>query len=243
MVINDNYTQKELLPLVKEYVEKYSDVLDEIDTNFLKNYCSSGKYFEIVPYLLTQFYVEYNIINEENNVYLGILKKMKEVFELKKKNILEVGGGPIPSLGRMIAKETDKEVTVIDPNITIKNNNIKNLKIVREMFLPYTDIKKYDLITAFMACGSSEFILHNCGKNNKDFFIALCPCGKDRMNYVLDTNLTNEKYIDGIIEYADKIVKKFNLGKLVIDKLDKQYIYPFPILYNKRPKMMTYKKR
>ena len=42
MVINDNYTQKELLPLVKEYVEKYSDVLDEIDTNFLKNYCSPG---------------------------------------------------------------------------------------------------------------------------------------------------------------------------------------------------------
>lgn len=243
MVISDKYTQKDLLPLVREYIERYNDVLDDIDTNFLENYCSSGKYFEIVPYLLTQFYVEFNIINKDNNVYLGILRKMKEAFELKKKNILEVGGGPIPSLGRMISKETEKLVTVIDPNITIKNNNNKNLNIVRKMFLPYTDISNYDLVVAFMACGTSEMILHNCAENNKDFFIGICPCGKDGINKLLDTNLSNKEYIDGVLELAEKKVKEYNMGKLIIDKLDDKYSYPFPIIYNKRPKMMTYEKR
>lgn len=243
MVINSEYTQEKLLPLVKEYEKKYSDVLDEVDNRFLEDCCTSGKYFEIVPYLLTQFYVEYNLINKDNNIYLGVLKKMKEVFELKKRNILEVGGGPIPSLGRMISKETNKDVTVMDPNITTKNNTIKNLNIIRRLFLPYTDISKYDLITAFMACGTSEIILHNCAENNKDFFIGICPCGKDGINGLLDTNISSDKYIEGVINLAEKKVKEYNMGELIIDKLDDNYSYPFPIIYNKRAKRITYQKR
>ena len=243
MVLKKEYTSKELLPLVKDFENRYNDVLDNIDISFLEDCCTSGIFFDIVPYLLTQFYVEYNLINNDHNIYIGVLNKLKEVMNLKKKSILEVGGGPIPTLARMISKETEKEVTVMDSNITIKNNNISNLNIYKRIFLPYTSIDEYDLIIAFMACGTSEFILRNCGNNNKDFFIGLCPCGKEGINYILETNLTNQRYIDGIIKYADKIVKECNMGELVIDRLDQQYSYPFPIIYNKRPKMITYKKR
>ena len=77
---------------------------------------------------------------------------------IEKKRILEVGGGPTPQLGKLLAKEAS-EVIVMDTNLSIKNNKLKNLYLNQQYFLPFTDISKYDLIISYMACGAAESII------------------------------------------------------------------------------------
>ena len=93
-----------------------------------------------------------------------------------------------------------------------------------------------------MACGSQESIICNCANNNKDFFIGLCPCGKDAVGSIYRRTFTNDEYINHLVELANEKINNNNLGVLVIDRLDDKYGYNYPILYNKRIKKISYKK-
>lgn len=241
MLLKEKYSRDCLTNYIDNFINIYEDVLDEYDIEFLREQCDLGIDFDVVPFMLNQFYNEYGLIDNNRNIYLAILKKLKEVFELKNKQILEVGGGPIPILGRLIADET-KNITVFDSNITHKNNDKKNLKIVSKYFTPITSLDNYDIVVSFMACGAQESIICNCANNNKDFFIGLCPCGKEAISNLYGRILSNDEYINKLVELANKKINNSDLGVLVIDRLDNRYGYDYPILYNKRIKRMSYKK-
>lgn len=241
MLLKEEMIREELLDYLYQFGESYEDSLENTELRYIFKNCELGNYVDKVPYILTQFYSEYNLLDDDKNIYLYLLKKIKECFSIESKKILEVGGGPTPQLGKLLAKEAN-EVTVMDTNISIKNNKLNNLYLYHNYFLPFTDISKYDLVVAYMACGTAESIITNCAKNNKDFFIGLCPCGKDAMNEVMSNKLTSNQYINGIINYANKKVKENNLGILKIEEPNKGSLFEFPIIYNKRTKIIKYKR-
>lgn len=241
MLLKEKMTRLDLLDYLYQFDERYGDALDNTEIRYIFDNCELGNHKDIVPYILNQFYSEFNLVDENKNIYISLLKKLKEDISLDKKRILEVGGGPTPQLGRLLAKEA-KEVTVMDTTISIKNNQLDNLHLEQQYFLPYTDISKYDLVVAFMVCGTAESIIYNCTKNDKDFFIGLCPCGRKAVMEIVNKKLTDQEYINGVIDLAKKRTKENNMGILKEDYLQDQPLYKFPIIYNKRCKIINYKR-
>lgn len=240
MLLKEEMSRQELLDYLYQFDKSYGDGLDNSEIRFIFKECELGNTMDIVPNILNQFYSEYNLIDDKKNIYHSVLKKLKDSFSLTEKNILEVGGGPVPILGRLIAKEA-KTITVMDTNISIKNS-LDNMFLKNSYFLPFTDIKEYDLVVSYMACGAFESIIHNCTKNNIDFFLGLCPCGKEAAEEVFNNNMTDDDYMDSIIEYASKRVKENDMGTLNIEYLEDQPLYTNPIIYNKRKKLIYIKR-
>lgn len=249
MLLKKEMSRYDLLDYLYQFDELYGDGLDNTELRFIFKNCELGNYVDKVPYILTQFYTEFDLIREDKNIYLSVLKKIKENFCLEKKRILEVGGGPTPQLGRLLAKEA-KEVVVMDTSLSIKNNKLDNLFLEQQYFLPFTDISKYDLVVSYLACGAAESIISNCSKNNIDFFIGICPCSIEAINEVMNNNLSEKEYLNRIIKFAKLKTEQNNLGILIEDKLEDkledekedQNEYDFPIIYNKRIKSIKYKR-
>ena len=241
MILKRKMGREELLYYLYQFDKLYSDGLDNTELQYIFKNCELGNILDSGPYILNQFYTEFDLLKDNKNIYLSLLKKIKSSFSLENKRILEVGGGPTPQLGKLLAKES-KEITVMDTSLSIKNNNIPNLYLENYYFLPFTDISKYDLVVAYLACGAAESIIYNCTKNNTDFFIGICPCSRDAINEVINDNLTDSEYIDGIIELAKMKVNENNMGFLRVEKLDDLPSYDFPIIYNKRVKKIQYKR-
>ena len=63
------------------------------------------------------------------------------------------------------------QVTVIDPKIKIKNNNVSKIK---KYYNDEIDISDYDLIVGLHPDGATEYIVKNAIQNNKRF--AVIPC-------------------------------------------------------------------
>lgn len=241
MLLKEKMTRFDLLDYLYQFDERYGDALDNTELRYIFDNCELGNHMDIVPYILNQFYSEFNLIEENKNIYISLLKKIKSIISLNKKRILEIGGGPTPQLGKLLAKEAS-EVTVMDTNLSIKNNQFSNLHLVQNYFLPYTDISQYDLVVAYMVCGATESIIYNCTNNNKDFIIGLCPCGREAVMEIINKDLTNQEYIEGVIELAKQKTKEKNMGTLKVDYLQDQPLYKFPIIYNKRCKKINYKR-
>ena len=241
MLLKEKMSRQELLYYLYQFEERYGDALDNEELKYIFKNCELGNHLDEVPYILTQFYSEFDLLDDNKNIYLYLLKKIKENFNIEKKRILEVGGGPTPQLGKLLAKEAS-EVIVMDTNLSIKNNKLKNLYLNQQYFLPFTDISKYDLIISYMACGAAESIICNCANNNKDFFIGLCPCGRNVMNEVMNNNLNNKQYINRIINLANKKVNENEMGILKVEEPDDKSLNSFPIIYNKKTKIMKYKR-
>lgn len=239
MLLKKEMSRSELLDYLYQFGETYGDALDNIDLRFIFDNCEQGNTKDEVPYLLNQFYSEYKLIDVNKNIYYSILKKLIDTVTIDDKRVLEVGGGPVPILGRLIAEKAEK-VTVMDSNVSIKNG-LDNMYLENKLFLNNTDINDYDLVVSFMACGASKSIIDNCTKHDTDFFIGLCPCGMT-IDKEFDPTITNKKYMDLIIDYAKRKVMDNNMGTLEIDKLEDQPFYNSPIIYNKRKKLI-YKKR
>lgn len=241
MLLKKEMERRELLDYLYQFEERYGDALDNTELRYIFKNCELGNYVNMVPYILAQFYSEFDLVEENKNIYISLLKKIKKSFDIKNRSIVEIGGGPTPQLGKLLASEA-KNVTVMDTNISLRNNKIDNLYLEQYYFLPFTDISKYDLVISYMACGTSESIICNCTNNNKDFFIGLCPCGVDSMNEVMNSNISENEYLNKIIKLAKKKVQENNMGILKIDNIKEQPEYDLPIIYNKRIKVMKYKK-
>lgn len=226
MLFKKRMSKDELLLYYNDFKKKYKNVLNEEELIYIHENCELGNHDLFANYILNQFYVEFDLIEEEKNIYLNVLKKLKEVFSINGKRILEIGGGPIPQFAKLISNDVES-ITVMDPCITF-NNGKDNIHTERRYFTPFTDITNYDIIVALMACKTSESIIYNCMNNKKDFFIVFCPCLNEDLNK--------------IISFANNMIAINNMGVLKEEELKEQPDFNNPILYNKRGKMMTYKR-
>lgn len=204
-----DYTEQEIL-----YIARYPDMME------------NGSF---IPSVLRQIYDEVGLFEEKNDLYNAFVDMLEKNFDIDT-NIVEVGGGVIPSIAKKISlRQVKGSVTVYDPRLSTKYKSSKKLKLKREKFSEDTNIKKADLIIGFMPCEATELLIKQATKNKKDFLVALCEGG----HYDFDDYFDTEEWTQSIYYLATRGIEDNSLGELVKSDL-KDYGDPYPVIYNKR---------
>lgn len=235
----DNKVQR--LGLVLDYLREHENVFSSLEKDLiLANLNNDGSFYGI-PNVCLQLYDELGILPDDINLYKEFANLVNKQFDIKDKNIIEVGGGNIPRLGKRIELMQDKgTITVYDPNLYIPDEykdldvlekEKKKLKLVNRRFTPMVNARHTDVIVGLLPCGAGSTIIKSAVRYQKDFMIALCDsCSYFEYfdNYEVDVDWPNN-----FIEEASRIVERNGLGKLMVKQneiIGKQY----PIIYNNR---------
>lgn len=226
--------REEILKLrYEKFLLKYESLYEERMINYIKEHFWDSM-DEVAPDVLMQIYSEFGVL--KNNFYLEHLNKLKQKFDITG-NILDVGSGVIPAFGNLVAKEQLRigsgTITLYDPKLILVKPKYPNMKLVKKEFTLDTDVSNFDLITGVFPCAATEHIIESACKNNKNFYLAMCGCTHFKA-FPLFTPLTAETYQDHVINLTNNLLKKYDNGKLVIEKLDDSYELNYPILYNKK---------
>lgn len=224
---------------IKQRDSKYQKVLDYLKEN-VKDYSEEEIMYiaanpdmiesgNFIPSVMRQIYDELGFIDKKNNLYDAFVRILDKNFDINS-NIIEVGGGVIPSIAKKIRlKQVNGSVTVYDPRLSTKYKSTNKLKLKREKFSENTNIKKADLIIGFMPCEATELLVQQATRYKKDFLIALCEGG----HYSFDDYFDTETWTESILYIAKQGINENGLGELVKTDL-KEYGDPYPIIYNKR---------
>lgn len=166
-------SEKEKLKLLSNYFNEHSNSykgleLERIIHDFGTSY---GDH-------LTQIYYALDLLEDEENPYIGITQLIEKIYGLDI-NILEVGGGVYPALTNEIAKKQQSigkgSITVYDPLLS-KNVNIKKAILVKDGILRTTDFSKYDLVIGKEPCSATTILIDNCLEQKKDMLVSPCKC-------------------------------------------------------------------
>ena len=181
--------------------------------------------------LLRQLYSELNLVDDKDNIYHGFMKILEENFDIDT-DIIEVGGGRIPSLAKKIAlKQKKGTITVYDPDLINTESPYPNMVLRKQPFTLQTPVEKDQLIIGFMPCEAAEKIIYNARNNGAHFLIALCEGGPhgDEFDYFE----SEDEWLFSMIYSAKDAAKKAGHDPLQITDL-KEYDDPYPVIYTKK---------
>lgn len=181
--------------------------------------------------ILRQLYSELGFTDEENDIYHAFIKILEENFDIDT-DIIEVGGGKIPSLAKRIAlKQKQGTITVYDPNLISTESPYPNMVLRKQPFTLKTPVEKDQLIIGFMPCEAAEKIIYNARQNNAHFLIALCEGGPhgDEFDYFE----SEDEWLYSMLYSARDAAKKTGHDPLTITDL-KEYDDPYPVIYTKK---------
>ncbi len=167
---------------------------------FKKNRISKCKYGYTCD--INQIYCHLNLINIKDTEYYAFYKIIRQYFDLKGKNILEVGCGKIPILSSII-KNNNYNIEAMDNYILIKNYH-KIITTEKDLSKKF-NVNKYDLIVGLRPCTPTENIIDVCMKNNKDFIIYLCSC--------IHSPIDNSKQFNNYKEWINYLNNKISNTK------------------------------
>lgn len=221
----ENPKYQKVRDYVKEHVEDYSD----LEIRYLVNNADMFEHTLNLPDVMRQIYDELDILEDNKNAYGAFVSILKDNFDIDR-NIIEVGGGVIPSVAKKISAMQDTgSVTVYDPKLSKSQKSTDNMILKKERFLLDTDVSGADMIIGFMPCDATELVIRKTCENKKDFLIALCEGGHFEFDDFFDT----EAWTDAMFALAEDGIKENGLGELVKTDL-KDYGDPYPVIYNKR---------
>lgn len=215
----------QILNFLKDHEEDYTD--EEKDF-ILKNY-TWGRKKDLVSDILRQIYDELNLLEDSQNIYTGFIDLLEEHFDINQ-NIIEIGGGKIPSLGKRLAlRQKSGTVTVYDDKLISTHTDIPNLSLIKRRLSPREIIKEANIIIGFMPCEGTETAIKLAENNKLDFMIAFCEgsCQNE------DFDMPTEDWEQRMIYEAKKASSIANLGTVKKTYMLK-YQNPYPIIYNKR---------
>ena len=167
----------------------------------------------------------------------NMLEKIYDVSNIEEgENIVEVGGGVVPSLAKRIALKQQKgTITVYDPRlIETLHQDIPNLVLKKQKFTTETKEPQADLYIAFMPCEATQQIIGTVGENKQDFIIAACEGGPH--GEMFDYFESDDEWLHCMLWYARRTIEKADLGELVISEELEKYNDPYPVFYNRRYK-------
>ena len=217
------------------FLEKYSKMYDEETIQYIKQNFWNYINMNFNGNVLFQVYSELGLY--DNEFYKAHLEKIKEHFDIRC-NVLDIASGIIPVFGNMLAKEQLElgkgRVTLYDPKLILPAAKYQNMSLNKRNFKLDTDVGPYKLITGILPCEITETIIESACMNQKDFYIALCGCDHFNSKYEEYMFADAPPYHEHLINRAEALVKKYNNGKLVVDKLGGNSSFNNPILYNKR---------
>ena len=222
----------EKVQLIVDYLKENSEAFSMTEKNTIINSIGTFDTSSIIPSIVLQLYDELGILPDDKNIYKAFLKLLDDKFDIKNKNVVEVGGGIIPRLGKRISLMQEKgTITVYDPNLYMKNETLPNLKLIKRRFYPISNVDYDDIIVGLMPCGAVQSILKSAIRHDKDFMIALCDEFDSSCQF--DSSMENEDWTLELIERLEKEVKENNMGNLKVNYV-KEIGYNHPIIYNCR---------
>lgn len=225
-------TKEEYIRRALKFVEAHKDSYTQREQDYIRRNCEWGIDRLFVSDLLRQVYDEAGITDIDKNMYEGFLKVLEENFDINT-NIIEIGGGIIPSLAKKIAlRQKSGTITVYDPRLITDIDHPDNLILKREMFSKETPIGNTSMIIGFMPCDATALLIDVACQNKVDFMVALCEGGtRENFGWLED----DDEWI-GFIKYcALRGIEEKNMGTLGEASLEK-YQNPYPIIYNKKRK-------
>lgn len=217
---------------IEAFFRKYPDLFKDYEKKYILNYLNSFNKRELVPDLVREVYDELGIIPDDSNIYIAFIDFISRQYRLKDKNIIEVGGGVLPRLGKRIAANLDNgRIVVYDPRLSRYEIGTDKLKLVREKFTKDTDVENADLMIGLMPCEAANVIVDSATKNRIDFVLALCEGGPhgDEFDFFEDET----EWLAYIIKETKRTVEENEMGKLKL-KYMREYGNPYPIIYNDR---------
>ena len=222
-------SQDEYVHRIIKFVETHATSYTPIEQEFIKKNILWGMKHPNQMNLLLQLYEEVGF-DIGDNIYKGFISLIENNFDINK-NIIEIGGGIIPTLGKNIAlKQKSGTVTVYDPRLITDISHPDNLILKKELFNKSSNIENTSMIIGFMPCEATNTIIEVACENNLDFIIALCE-GGTRPGY--EWLETDDEWISHVKSNAIRGLKNSNLGTLGMTFLT-QYNDPYPVIYNKK---------
>lgn len=220
--------------IVSKFLEKYPEIFSDLEKSFILDFAKFGDEGcdGLLPDLVREVYDELGVLPDNKNLYKGFIEMAEQVFNLKDRNILEIGGGVLPRLGIRISSSQDfGNVTVYDPRLSKYAEDSEKLKLVRKKFNREMNVDDIDLMLGLMPCKAAEVIVDVATKNKIDFMIALCEGGLhgEEFDYYED----DEEWRDSLIHSARRVVDGTEMGKLMV-KYMTRYDNPYPVIYNDR---------
>ena len=220
---------------IKEYAKKYGHLYDKLEKIYLEklNIEKARNYRREIPDITRQVLEElgYYKNNPEKSSYEYFINLIDKEFGLEK-NIVEVAGGVVPTLGHKISLKQQKgTITIYDPRISNYYDETERFVLKKEMFKRSTKLEDKDLLVGFMPCEATQEIIENAIDNNIDFIIALCEGGPhgDEFDYFDSI----EEWLHAMLCLAKRGIEDQNMGELKVLSFEK-YTSPYPIIYNKR---------
>ena len=118
----------------------------------------------------------------------------------------------------------------------------ERFKMIKASFTLDTKLpSEYNLLVGIIPCPDTltiSIIDYACN-NNRDFYIAFCPCALS--NYIrlypnapLNEEIVYSIYEEKYINYAREMIKRFGLGSLEVMFPEYGYNQGIPIIYNRR---------
>lgn len=225
-------TEEEYMRRALKFIGAHKDSYTTRERDYITSNFHWGMKKPFTTDLLRQIYDEVGITDERVNMYEGFFKILEENFDINT-DIIEIGGGIVPSLAKKIAlRQKTGTVTVYDPRLMTSIDKPDNLILKREKFDKNTSIGDAKLIIGFMPCDATTLLIETACKNKTDFMVALCEGGMREGYGWLEED---DEWI-GFVKYcAARGIEANGLGTLEEKSLE-QYKNPYPIIYNKRKK-------
>ncbi len=225
------YTSEELAEIFDSFIEQYRGVISEESISEIRENFLKGPGNKNPDSFTLELFEDLGMIPDKVSPHYTFLEELCKSHSLKK-NIIEVGGGMIPTLGNLIAERQKKigngTITIYDPLLSNAEPKFSNMSLKRNYFTFEEDLSNYDLMIGLAPCEGLIQMLTAAGKYNLDFFIELCSCE----HRVPSSKIKNYKMY--VLEYAKYVCDKFGLGTLKVIPTTKKSLNIEPIIYNKR---------
>jgi len=215
--------------LVRQFLDKYPEIFTDFERSCILNYNSSSTF---MPADAREVWDYLGILPNDLNIYVGFLKLLRDNFNIEDRNIIEVGGGVLPSFGRRIIPHLrNGKLTIYDPRLSVYEAESSKLKLVRDKFTKKTSLGDCDLLIGLMPEEAVEVLIDRAVDNGIDFMVALSDGGPHGDAY--DFYEDGDEWRHSQIYSAEVGIEKANMGKLGIQYM-KEYGNPYPVVYNNR---------
>ena len=225
-------SKEEYVRRILKFVEEHKDSYTPQELEYVYKNISNGLNYANHYDVLRQLYDEAGMNDIKHNVYEGFVTLLEQNFDLNT-NIIEIGGGCIPSLGKKIALRQKKgTVTVYDPRLITNIDKPSNLILKPELFDDNTSIGDAKLLIGYMPCEAAILLIDSACDNKIDFMVALCEGGTRAKHDWIESD---DEWIGYVKYIALRGIENNSLGVLGEYSLE-QYNNPYPVIYNKRKK-------
>ena len=122
----------EISGIVINYLLENKDAFNDAEVNMILSNMNIEDTYYSIPNIVLQLYDELGILPDDINSYKAFSELVDEQFNIKDKNIVEIGGGVLPRLGKRLSLMQDRgTVTVYDPNLYLNKAYYPNLKLIK----------------------------------------------------------------------------------------------------------------